>query len=128
MSVIAIALAALLTTTQTSSGPPSPVPHTSSTVLLDTRCDDAEWRDASRTAIGNGTELWMQQNATFVYFCVPLPPDSYGTMDLYVQSAATTMPVNLHASAQVGERQKTAAGWPDWAFGNQRDWYSRPSR
>jgi predicted alpha/beta superfamily hydrolase len=68
----------------------------------------------------------LQQDDSAAFICVPLPPESYGTMDLYVASAATSTPVNLHASAQVGERQRSASGWPEWTFGNQRDWYSPP--
>ena len=123
--MIAIALAAAVVAQPTGTHLP-PVPHTSSSVLLDARCEETEWRQASRTRIAGGTELLLQQDAAFLYLCVPLPPDSYGTMDLYVQSPASAMPFNLHASADVGERQRTATGWPEWTFGNQRDWYSPP--
>lgn len=94
-------------------------------VLIDARCESDEWAGASRTAAG-ATELLVQQDDDTVYLCVPLPPDSYGTMDLYVLPAGTTQPVNLHASAQVGERQRTPEGWPDWTFGNYHGWYSPP--
>jgi hypothetical protein len=103
-----------------------PVPQATGAVLLDGRCDDAEWRSASRIPLAADSELLLQQDGSAVFICVPLPPESYGTMDLYVASAATPTPVNLHASAQVGERQRSASGWPEWTFGNQRDWYSPP--
>jgi len=107
--------------------PPSiAVPDTTAYVLLDGRCDGDEWRLASRTPLRDGVELLLQQNATHVFLCATLPPESYGTMDLYVGSLASPQPVNLHASAQVGERQRTATGWPEWVFGNQRGWYSPP--
>ena len=95
-------------------------------VLLDSRCDESEWGSASRTAIGENATLLAQQDARTVYLCVPLPPDSYGTIDLYILPADATQPTNLHASAQVGERQRTASGWPEWTFGNHRGWYSPP--
>lgn len=95
-------------------------------VLVDARCEEGEWTGASRTALANGLELLMQQDDRRVYLCIPLPPDSYGTMDLYVLPAGAAMPTNLHASAQVGERQRTAAGWPDWRFGVHMYWYSPP--
>lgn len=107
--------------------PPSiAVPDTTAYVLLDGRCDGDEWRSASRTALRDGMELLLQQNATHVFLCATLPPDSYGTMDLYVGSRTSPQQVNLHASAQVGERQRTATAWPEWVFGNQRGWYSPP--
>jgi predicted alpha/beta superfamily hydrolase len=96
------------------------------TVLLDGRCDGAEWRGASRTALTPSSDLLLQQTASHIYLCVTLPADSYGTMDLYVWSPDHEYPTNLHASAQVGERVRTAAGWPDWSFGNQQGWYSPP--
>lgn len=107
--------------------PPSvPVPTTDAPALLDGRCEGDEWRRASRTPLRDGMELLLQQNATQVMLCVPLPPDSYGTMDLYIGSRSVPIPINLHASAQVGERQRTTTGWPEWSFGNQRGWYSPP--
>lgn len=66
------------------------------------------------------------QDATHVYLCVTLPAESYGTMDLFVAAPGAATPTNLHASAQVGEREKSPAGWPEWSFGNNRGWYSPP--
>jgi hypothetical protein len=107
--------------------PPSlAVPATTAPALLDGRCEGDEWRMASRTPIRDSLELLLQQNDTQLMLCVPLPPESYGTMDLYVGSRSAPMPINLHASAQVGERQRTTTGWPEWVFGNQRGWYSPP--
>ena len=95
-------------------------------VLIDAICEGDEWAAASRTPIGDGHTLLLQQDARTVYLCVPLPPDSYGSTDLYILPGDEPMPFNLHASAQVGERRKTTAGWPDWTFGNYRGWYSPP--
>lgn len=121
-SLVFVALGALMT-----QAPPSlPVPSTDAPVLLDGRCEGDEWRRASRAPIRDGMELLLQQNASQLMLCVPLPPDSYGTMDLYVGSRTVPIPMNLHASAQVGERQRGVSGWPEWVFGNQRDWYSPP--
>lgn len=105
---------------------PIRVPTTVTSVLVDTRCDDAEWRDAIRVPVAEASVLLAQQDAERVYLCVPLPAQSYGTMDLYVWPDGAPQPVNLHASAQVGERTRTDAGWPAWVFGNERGWYSPP--
>lgn len=94
--------------------------------LIDARCEGNEWDAAARIPIADGHVLLLQQDARNVYLCVPLPPDSYGSTDLYILPGDETVPINLHASAQLGERRKTAAGWPDWTFGNYRGWYSPP--
>lgn len=97
-----------------------------SRVLLDTRCGDVEWRGAARVPLAPGSELWSLEDPSTLYLCVTLPPESYGTMDLYVLAVGASAPVNLHASAQVGERTKAAEGWPEWTFGNHEGWYSPP--
>ena len=121
------AIAAVLAVAAVVQPPPSlEVPASSTPLLLDGRCDGLEWRDASRTRLRDSMELLLQQNESQVMLCATLPPDSYGTMDLYVASQTVPLPINLHASAQVGERQRAVSGWPEWAFGNQRGWYSPP--
>ncbi len=95
-------------------------------ILLDTRCGDVEWMGAARVSIGDGRELLAIEDATSLYLCIPLPAESYGTMDLYVLPSSGAAPLNLHASAQVGERTKVAEAWPDWTFGNHHGWYSPP--
>lgn len=93
-------------------------------VLLDTRCEPAEWSDAARVAVSPAVDLLLKQDAESVYLCLRLPEGSYGTLDLYLQPAPDEAPWDLHVSAQVGERQREAAGWPEWQFGNHRGWFS----
>ena len=124
MIVIAIVLNVILLSQGTQ---PLLAPNTPAPVLVDGRCEGAEWSRASRRRLTSTSELLLQQHSGHLYLCVTLPPDSYGTMDLYVSSKTTAAPINLHASAQVGERQRTDAGWPAWVFGNHRDWYSPPN-
>lgn len=95
-------------------------------ILLDTRCGDVEWQGAARVPVGTGSELLALEDEDALYLCVTLPPESYGTMDLYVHSQGSPAPVNLHASAQVGERTKVGETWPEWTFGNHDGWYSPP--
>jgi hypothetical protein len=94
-------------------------------ILLDNRCDADEWRDAESLPLGEGVTWLRKQDARYVYLCLVLPAGSYGTIDVYLQPADGSAPWNLHASAQLGERQRTEEGWPEaWTWGNQRDWYS----
>ncbi|HYE87439.1 MAG TPA: hypothetical protein VEA16_13850 [Vicinamibacterales bacterium] len=121
-----ILIAALLAAAALQPPPSLAVPDTATPILLDGRCEGDEWRNGSRTRLRDDMALLLQQNASQLLLCATLPPDSYGTMDLYVGSRTAPLPINLHASAQVGERQRTTTGWPEWTFGNQRDWYSPP--
>jgi hypothetical protein len=93
-------------------------------VLLDTRCEPAEWSDAARVAVSPVVDLLLKQDAESVFLCLTLPEGSYGTLDLYLQPAAADAPWDLHVSAQVGERQRGPAGWPEWQFGNHHGWFS----
>ena len=94
----------------------------SAPLLLDARCDRAEYRDAARHDFGGGVTLLARHDADFVTLCLTLPSDSLGTMDLYIQGRDGALH-NLHVSAQLGERTRSTAGWPAWNFGNQRRWY-----
>ena len=97
-----------------------------SPILLDARCEDDAWRSATRTAVGHGVALLSMADADSVYLCVTLPPESLGTMDLFIQSRDGVQ-TNLHVSAQTGERTRGADGWPEWrGFNNYRGWYGPP--
>jgi hypothetical protein len=96
-----------------------------SPILLDNRCDEAEWKDAASEPVQEGVRLRLKHDARFAYLCIEVPEGSFATIDFYLQPADGSTPWNLHASAQLGEKQRGAGGWPqDWTWGNQRDWYS----
>lgn len=105
------------------------VPLTGQPVLLDGLCPEGEWALAKRVELGGGATLLAQADASFLSFCVLLPPESAGAMDVYVDGLLDP-PVDLHLSAQVGERTMTEAGtWPEWAgFGNHQGWFGPPVR
>ncbi|HEV8629989.1 MAG TPA: hypothetical protein VGV61_06695 [Thermoanaerobaculia bacterium] len=104
--------------------PPSIALPTGHRVLLDTRCEPAEWSDAARVAVTAGVDLLLKQDPESVFLCLTMPEGSYGTLDLYLQPAAGEAPWDLHVSAEVGERRRGPAGWPEWQFGNHRGWFS----
>jgi hypothetical protein len=95
-------------------------------LLLDGRCDVTEWRGAAELDVGGGVRLLARQDREYVYLCLRLPPSSLGTLDLWLETQPGAAPVNLHISAQVGERTKGPQGWPEWRFGNQQGWYGPP--
>ena len=62
---------------------------------------------------GDGTiSVLLFQDEDYVWICYALPAESYGTLDLVVDSPGLTSPMNLHVSAQLGEWR---AGHPDEA-------------
>ncbi|MFN3843640.1 MAG: hypothetical protein ACK4RW_10330 [Rehaibacterium terrae] len=82
-------------------------------VLLDGRCEADEWAGAARYRIGDAITRMLQQDARFLHVCVISPDESMNTLDIYLQAAGCPAPVNLHASAQVGQRVRGPDGWPD---------------
>ncbi|MDB5367540.1 MAG: hypothetical protein JWM77_3467 [Rhodospirillales bacterium] len=96
------------------------------TVLLDGRCEAAEWARAARLDLGSGASLLVQEDADHVFVCVRGPAGGLNTLDLYLVTDRAPVPVDLHVSAQVGERTLTQSGWPDWQWRNQTGWYGTP--
>jgi hypothetical protein len=95
-------------------------------VLLDGRCETTEWARAGRLDLGAGATLLVQEDADHVFVCVRGPPGGLNMLDLYLVSDRVATPVDLHVSAQVGERTLTQTGWPDWTWRNQAGWYGTP--
>ena len=102
------------------------VPVSSDPVLLDGRCDPAEYAKAARHDLGQGVTLYALHGKDFINFCAALPPESLGSMDLYLQSPSGGAITNVHVSAQVGERTYQEGADPAWEWGNHRGWYGPP--
>jgi hypothetical protein len=100
------------------------VPNVRTNLLLDARCEAAEWSKAARLDLGAGATLLAQQDAQNVYLCLQGPrTGGMNTTDLFVVTPRVTTPLDLHVSAQVGERSLTAQGWPDWQWRNHAGWH-----
>ena len=95
-------------------------------VLLDGRCDPAEYAKAESRDLELGVVFHAMHDEQFITLCAALPPDSLGTMDLYLQPESGGPITNLHISAQVGERTYQDGENPDWTWGNHRGWYGPP--
>jgi hypothetical protein len=124
MKTMALVLACL---SLLSAGPAAPIALRAAVggpILLDGRCEADEWARATRVPAGPSSELLLQEDARFLYLCVTLPPDSFGTIDLYLLPQGESAPWDLHASAQLGERRRAGKDWPEWAWGNHRGWAS----
>ena len=95
-------------------------------ILLDNNCEAAEWADAAATEVGQGVTLLAKADEDYVYLCWKLPPESLGTLDLYliVPGEASR---NMHISAQVGDRwQKPDGSWTDYVWGEHPGWFGPP--
>ncbi|WP_282043047.1 hypothetical protein [Winogradskyella flava] len=66
---------------------------------------DNEYKSLNTTSlkISDDVTLRVYQNEHFVWLTYNVPEDSYGTMDMVLESPNLTEPINLHVSAQVGE-------------------------
>ena len=90
--------------------------------LLDGRCDEYQRVGAEVLAEDDTISVLLFQDADYVWLCYALPEDSYGTLDLLVDSPGLAEPINLHVSAQLGEWR---AGHPDEGpqKSNSDDWW-----
>lgn len=104
----------------------SPVP-----VLVDGQLSAGEWEDAAVVPVADGVRLLFRQVAGHVYLAVDVPDRVPRPVDLYLQ-AEGGMPVQLHASAQLGERDLPPAGWapgePAFCPGNPVGWVASVAR
>ena len=109
------------------SGAPSPalastVPQGHEPLLLDGRCDGEEYKGSASVDLGHGVTMKVIRVGSQLGLCIPLRPGSLGTLDLFLVTPRQRQPLNLHVSAQIGERQLIGGRWPEWAFWNHRAW------
>ncbi len=92
-------------------------------VLLDGRCEPAEWLGSAAIDLGQGYRLRIQQQAGLAAVCLSVPAGSHGSADYFLSTPVLASPLNLHASAKLGERTARSDGtWPDFTWWNHRGW------
>ncbi|MET0554687.1 MAG: hypothetical protein ABW221_16725 [Vicinamibacteria bacterium] len=99
-----------------------PIPWTAADALLDGRCTSDEYADAAVVDLGADQRALLRRDASRLWVCIPLRPDSLGTMDLFLVTPRETTPVRLHVSAQAGESTLRDGEWPDAPWWNARGW------
>lgn len=124
--LIAVVLGACATAPPRQPPPPAPAYP-----LLDGRCDEYAALGAARHAVVPGVDLFVFQDAHYVWLCYTLPADTFGALDLVLAAPTLAAPLNLHVSAQLGEwpagdpaatpKDASSAAW--W---NQRGWSALP--
>ena len=70
--------------------------------MLDGSCDDHEGGD-SRFQPGANVRAFVHQTRDHVWLCFAVPEGSFATLDVRIEAPALREPLNLHASAQLGE-------------------------
>ena len=111
---------------------PQPVPLAATTAifaeaatrpLLDGRCDDAAYQDTTAHALGDGVSLFAVSDAHSFTLCIALPQPGFAALDLVLEPEVGR-PVELHVSAQLGERTWTPTLARPWTFGPVSGWFS----
>ncbi|HEV2567258.1 hypothetical protein [Sphingomonas sp.] len=103
---------------------------TSAEPMLDGRCDD---HAGTPVLTDKGVGVRLTQTRDHVWLCLTAPVGSWSAVDLRIEAPGLTEPLNLHASAQLGE---WAAGRTDAAprdaqspvWWNNRGWAGSVSR
>ncbi|MFC2950887.1 hypothetical protein ACFOOP_03050 [Marinicaulis aureus] len=71
--------------------------------LLDGACDEYADLGVQTVSFSQDMTLFVFQDQRYVWLCASLPPESFGAVDLVVDSPGLEAPRNLHVSAQLGE-------------------------
>lgn len=96
-------------------------------VLLDGRCEAAEYTAALRRTLSDKVELLAQHRDGLIALCLRYTPPQANGVDLFIADADGTL-YNLHASASLGERRRSATHWPEWTWWNNTGWSANPVR
>jgi hypothetical protein len=99
------------------------VPH-GSMALIDGRLEPSEWTDARKLELAPGHNLHLKQHQGYVLIAYEQLQAASFSVDLFVKSGDDPI-VNLHASAQLGERTMLPDGtFPTWKWRNHTAWTS----
>ncbi len=103
---------------------PLVINRTTQPILMDGRCSDEAYASSTTLTMASRSTLHLLEDERYLYVCIAYPPDSWGAGDLYFIAPEDGAILNLHVSAQKGERKQNADGtWPDYIWENNRDWF-----
>lgn len=108
-------------------------PLLSATAVFDESCSEYPSLGAEAIALPHGMTLYQHQDDQSVWFCLTLPEDSFGMIELTVDAPGLDSPLMIHVSAQLGE---WPVDQPDLAppnarsdrWWNQQGWYANAAR
>ncbi len=90
--------------------------------LFDGRCGEAEWQSATKIELPAEVWVYLMHDDESLYACARGKKEDYTVIDLYIQHAGTGHLYNLHASAQLKERELTEETWNDPEHWNNEGW------
>jgi hypothetical protein len=96
-------------------------------VMIDGHFKPMEWCDAARQTIPDVADIFFSQTGEFIFICIHFLQGRFGIVDVYLAEDDAS-PVNLHASAKLGERVLQGATWSSWDWWNNVDWIANVSR
>lgn len=125
-------LAGLLAAMPAAAQPAIEVPRTAAVpILIDGRFAPDEWSDAKVIRVADSVRLHLKQVGDHVFIGVSTGTSVPRPVDLYIQGEDGAIH-QLHASAQIGERNLPVAGWsgenPAWRWGNHVDWIANEAK
>ncbi|WP_196139148.1 hypothetical protein [Aliikangiella sp. G2MR2-5] len=98
------------------------VPSTTTKPLLDGQCDDREWQPAHKLQLPAKVSILLMNDSESFYICMKGKKNDYTTADIYIEHPESKSLWNLHASAQIGEREFDGKQWPDFDWWNHQQW------
>ncbi len=103
-------------------------PPRGSDILLDGKCVDDEWSDAKTVASNQGHSIRIKRSDRYLFMCIIYPENASGTFEGYLVSEKQPIPLNIHVSAKIGDREWQGDKWPKWDWWAAEGWWSTPSR
>ncbi len=112
----------ILLLTEIVNAPEVSINLTSKAPLFDGRCNEEEWKAATRLQLPAKVAIYLMHDEDSLFVCAKGKAEDYTVIDLYIEHADTGHLYNLHASAQLLERKLTDKDWSESEFWNQKDW------
>lgn len=98
------------------------------TVMIDGKFSVEEWADAVELPAGDSLLLYVKHDKENIYLCLRgvFSKPALGGMDFYLTSGDKTL--NLHASAQLGERPLVNGDYGVYTWWNNNQWVANIAR
>lgn len=71
--------------------------------MIDGRAEEYSQLSVEPIVLADEVNLYVYQNAHYVWLAYDYPPGSYGTLDMHLLTETLATPLNLHVSAQLGQ-------------------------
>lgn len=104
------------------------IPYGKSAVMIDGKFNPAEWDDAIKVKLSDSLMLHFKQDHHYIYWCLQgmFQKPALRGVDFYITNNSTM--INLHTSAQLGERTFTNMSYGGWIWWNNDSWVATVSR